>query len=498
MKRFWLVLLSLGLIMAFSVSAFAVDVKVSGDFYAAGLYLNKTTLNDHRYDYDRDNPSTAFFFQRLRVGTDFIVSPCLKLVTRFTAMERIWGGARSYADGMEGDGWAYNKVTQNTGGTAGTRAESENIAFDLAYIDYTSPIGLFRVGYQPDYEWGTIFDNRTTGAPAGTITYAVPIGPVVLVAQYAKEHDYSYSFSDYSTGNTTDQDYDSFRVGAIFNFNTAPAKGEVGALLLYNRDATSKSNYMGPYDLGRMERIYKVSPYFKATIGPVFIQGEFEYTFGDAIKAESPALLGLGHQPDVSISAYSVFLDATATFGPVYVGGSFAYLSGDDPGTTDKLEGSGYLGHMSSSTRAFAPVNTAGLDWNPCLILFNNDVVNYWVGGISGHSGSQVGGEMSNAFFFQGRVGVKPIPQLDAMISVSYAAADKKQDPKEYDITYGSNNYGVEVDITGTYKITNNLSYMLGFGYLFTGDYFKGYDYAGANYKTVDDYMVINKLTLTF
>ena len=44
---------------------------------------------------DYDNPSTAFFYQRLRVGTDFIVSPGLKLVTRFDAMERIWGGARA-------------------------------------------------------------------------------------------------------------------------------------------------------------------------------------------------------------------------------------------------------------------------------------------------------------------------------------------------------------------------------------------------------------------
>ena len=46
MKRFWLILLSLGLVMAFSVSAFAVDVKFSGDFYAAGVYVNKTEVRD--------------------------------------------------------------------------------------------------------------------------------------------------------------------------------------------------------------------------------------------------------------------------------------------------------------------------------------------------------------------------------------------------------------------------------------------------------------------
>ncbi len=37
-----------------------------------------------------------------------------------------------------------------------------------------------------------------------------------------------------------------------------------------------------------------------------------------------------------------------------------------------------------------------------------------------------------------------------------------------------SRDYGYEVDLTATYKITNNLSYMLGAGYLFTGEYYKG------------------------
>jgi outer membrane receptor for monomeric catechols len=84
---------------------------------------------------------------------------------------------------------------------------------------------------------------------------------------------------------------------------------------------------------------------------------------------------------------------------------------------------------------------------------------------------------------------VKPIPQLDAMLSVSYATADKKP------LNYQNGSYGWEIDATGTYKITNNLSYMLGIGYLFTGDYFKG---VNNNNKTVDDYMLINRLTLSF
>ena len=58
-----------------------------------------------------------------------------------------------------------------------------------------------------------------------------------------------------------------------------------------------------------------------------------------------------------------------------------------------------------------------------------------------------------------------------------------------------SNDYGTEIDLTATYKITNNLSYMLGAGYFFTGDYFKGFDET-ADFR--DNLLVINKLTLTF
>ena len=61
MKRFRLVLLSLGLLTVFSTSALAVDVKFSGEFYAAGMYLNKTSLTKDT------SPATAFYYQRLRV-----------------------------------------------------------------------------------------------------------------------------------------------------------------------------------------------------------------------------------------------------------------------------------------------------------------------------------------------------------------------------------------------------------------------------------------------
>jgi hypothetical protein len=274
----------------------------------------------------------------------------------------------------------------------------------------------------------------------------------------------------------TDRDSDSYRLGGIYNFKD----GEAGALLIWNRDATNRGRAAdGVYGDSYLSNIYVIDPYVKAKIGPVALQAEAQYYFGDAAKYEGYVL----NATNVSVSALSVFLDATATFGMFNVGGSFAYLSGDDPSTKDKVEGG---------------INTAGLDWQPCLILFNTDL-NYWLPAIYGHSDSLANGEMSNAWFYQGRVGIKLTSKLDALLSVSYATADKKPNPKNYvTASYPNGGYGTEIDLTGTYKINDNLSYMLGAGYLFTGDFFKGYDWTGQKYETVNDYLLINKLVLTF
>jgi len=99
--------------MAFSASAFAVDVKVSGSYYAAGVYLDKAYLDDVA---GVDGQSTAFYFQRLRVGTELVVAPGLSVITRFDAMERVFGSSRNTSG-----------ATQP--GSAGTWGENENIAF---------------------------------------------------------------------------------------------------------------------------------------------------------------------------------------------------------------------------------------------------------------------------------------------------------------------------------------------------------------------------------
>ncbi|KQC10502.1 MAG: hypothetical protein APR62_12025, partial [Smithella sp. SDB] len=420
-------LLSLGLIMAFSVSAFAVDVKVSGEYYAAGLYLNKTNVNNFDECDAIANLSTAFFYQRLRVGTDFIVSPGLKLVTRFDAMERIWGGVRN----------TESEPPELAADSAQSRSENENIAVDWVYINYVSPIGTFDVGIMNDGSTGTVFANSY--APSARIKYAYTINPFTLSLAYTKVKDQSYSAVTTGT-NFTDGDNDKYGVQGVYKWKD----GKAGLNVNYYRYAEKKpaSNYIKTYLL--------FTPYAMAKIGPVNLQAELNYGTGKNKKYDD----GTGDQ---KLESWSGWVDATATFAPVYVGATVAFVSGDDPSTSDVNEGT----------------LNGGRDWNPCLIMFNYYDVANWVGDVHGYSGTTVTGPMTNALFFQGRLGIKPMPELDAMLSVSYAQADKKP------TGYANGTYGTEIDLSGTYKITNNLSYMLGVGYLFTGDYFKGYDSPG-------------------
>jgi hypothetical protein len=466
MKRFWLVLLSLGLVTVFSASAFAVDVKFSGSFYAAGMYQDKTSFM-RGIGTDEGGPSTAFYYQRLRVQTDFIVSPGLKLVTRFDAMERSWGAKRSTP------GTTFDPQS------AGTTAENENIAFDWAYIEYISPIGLFMAGYNDDGAWGTVFGNSSV--PRGMVTWAIQQSGLTAFLQVVKLSENSKT-AKYST-TVTDNDFDEYTGGVIYEWKG----GQVGLLAVYYHDAINRPYSAGPFDIGFVGHVFVLEPYAIVQIGPVKIQAEVEYAWGK-LKFDDINAATAGN--DQKLDNLAAWVDATVDFKMFYFGGSVAYVAGNDWSKPDVIKG-GLL--------------TGGMDWNPTLLLFNNER-QYWAGSIPGNNITNASMNfvsqgfglndtgMYNAWFFQGRVGVKPIDKLDIMASVSYAMADSKTLPGGAPDAV-SNVYGTEIDLSATYKITNNLRYMVGFGYLFTGDYFKGYD---PNASIRDNYILINKLTLTF
>jgi len=418
--------------------------------------------------------STAFYFQRLQLTTEFVAAPGLSLITRANIMERVWGGPRTAS------GTTLDTVGIYTT-SAATRSENENIGFDYAYLNYLSPIGLFRVGYMPDYAWGTVFHDNET--PAGKLSYILPVGNWKLGLQIVKIADNSFS-ANLTTARQADHDTD--KAQAFFVYSAKNFDG--GMIYVYANDAANRNPAPA---ISLKSKFHSVQPYIRATVGPVKIQAELDYYFGDIATFDTlPA--GFSNQ---KLNSLAGWIDAVATFGSVYVGGTFAYAQGNGSDVT--------------TVNAYS---SGGKDWSPTLIMWNSDR-NYWIGNITGHGNGTASGTasfgtvMTNAFFYQVKAGVRPTDKLDICASVAFAQADTLNGLGTTQSALGgligltsqagyvSKDYGYEIDVVGIYKITSNLTYMLGVGYLITGDYFKGSD--PTNHIS-NDYIVTNKVTLTF
>jgi len=484
MRKFWIVLLSIGLIATFTIPAFAADVKFSGSYIVQGYYDNNRALMQ---DVNGNNlgPSVSDIWQRLRIQTDFQIAEGLKLTTRFDAMEKIWGAPRSSA------------VTATD--SNGNNDEAENIKFEHVYVTFNVPFGLFKVGYQTQTAFGTALGDSADATFGPRIRYEVSTGPWTFAAVYDKvEGKKAYSaggpapFTAVSISATgvpsvtpnaaaqVDSDREKYQVLGIYKWAT----GEAGLLLKYEQDSTpSGPTVTTSFDNGYKAYYYVADPYFKAKFGPVYTEGELFYVGGKDRKYESPA----AGVTDIDRQGYSAYLMANVDLAPAYVGAAVVWISGTDMTKTDKNTAG----------------QTGGTDFNPCLILYNYDLAR-WNGPLGGVAGSGGLGSSTITYAIPGQpgtfafspgvragqifTGVKPIPKLDIRASITLAKADQTPTGVDSDM-------GKELDLTATYKIYDNLSYMVGFGYLWTGDFFK----LGGLIPNVDnDYLVTHKLTLTF
>jgi hypothetical protein len=123
-------------------------------------------------------------------------------------------------------------------------------------------------------------------------------------------------------------------------------------------------------------------------------------------------------------------------------------------------------------------------------------------GMLTGNAGSKgIKTYIDNVWMYQIFGDYSATSKLNLTASFTYAYADKKP---TMDMTkpvsaanpvFLSNKLGSELDFILKYKIYDNLEYMIGAAYLWTGDYFKGTD---PNARLANDYLLTHKLTLTF
>ena len=456
MKKLLIVLLSLGLVFTFSMTASALDVKFSGQYYLSGVYRANSTAAK-----EDDAVSRAFFYTRTRIQPVFTIAEGLTFTMRLDALEKQWGQT-NFKNVNYSDESLSRK--QNPTYEPG-RGVQENVEFERAYVTFKTAIGGFQVGYQSADEWGTAFSDSGTTRPR--IIYMLPLGPVTLNVIYEKFYESDTAMPYGAAKRHVDADRDTYALAPVYKFKG----GNAGLLIKYYTDASQRDDTVSKYGIGYKSNTYLIAPYVKATFGPVYIEAELDYWGGKAAEFEHGA-------NDVDLESWAGYIKAQGNFGPAFVGFQYGYASGDD-------------GADSEKSKTY-PVG-GGTSWNPAMLLMNDDL-NTWGGGGAGTSNpgagskSEVTSKKLNMMLANLYAGFKVTPKFQIDGSITWAKANEVADHWDEDL-------GFEFDLSFTYKIYDNLSYMAGAAYLVTGDYFK-YGVAG---KEVDnDYLLINKLTLNF
>jgi len=480
MKKFWIVMLAVAMLMAFTAPVIAsvggVDVQFSGTYRVRGWYDDNISLLKNTPDglgSDSVTRGQAFYDNRLRLETTFKIAEGLKLVTRFDALEKKWG---------------QDSYSTSQGGT-----NSANISFERAYVSFTTGLGTLNVGYQDWSRFGTQFIDSDETFPG--IKYINSFGPLTVLAGVQKRSE-SRATSSTTTGTNQpygsgymDIDSDMYIAGFIFKFKG----GDAGLLYEYLNDR-SNSQYTSQSTSPYRTSAHIFDAYGKFKAGIVYVEAEGYLMTGGMYKDYTK----LSTSKNVSLETYGFYINAEVDLKPFYAGAKWVYVQGDDGSTADKREGGMnaalnlgqdhdfalMLGNYEYFNQVTASNVAGGFGWTP----------NGAVGTVSPIK--NVGYGLDNIVAWQIYVGVKPTPKLDVRLAVTDANCQTK--PYQTGYEWNSSHIGTEVDLRASYKIFDNLTYSIGAGYFFTGDYFKGYNLSGGQNEVANDYLLMHQLLLSF
>jgi len=379
--------------------------------------------------------SSAYYDQRFRLETVFQVAEGLKVVVRFDALDGVWGESAMRSD---------------------TTLSQDNLQFDKAYMSFVTGIGLFNAGYTSWGVWGTDFGNEESFV--GQIGYMVPVGDNLVFALK------TCKVTEADKGNLmSDWDDDKYLAFALYHNDTM----QLGVLYGYYRF----EHYPTALGLGAFYKdatAQAILPYAKLTLGDLYIEAEINYVTDGCVNSWNTAIV-----PDIALEAMNFYIKGQFNMGSIYLGALYAYVQGDDPTTP------------ATSENAMGIINS-GVDWDPMLILFN-DTCPTSLGTVG-----TTRDNMDNGSIYQVFAGTT-MDKLSLKASLSIAKADENGGTVA--VPYVSDDYGTEFDVTAAYNIYDNLTYTVGFGYLWAGDYYKG---AVAATKVENTYLLMNQLQVVF
>jgi len=393
MKKLTTIALALCLAFAMAAPVMAVDADFSGAYRVRGMYTEHWDLRD-------TSASNAFMNMRFRLQTVFKASDILSVTVRIDALDgSTWGDATATA-----------------------------ASFDRAYMTIKTDFGKFDIGRQKGGTWGTTFIDNEADVDRIKLTKTIDDLTLYLVFQKTTEKDGLWS-TDTPTDDVADYDSDTYYFLAKQKMENLTA----GVLLAFNNDKTNAD---------QTTHKYSAIPYFVGKFGPLAIQGELAYNWGETDYDEAGT-------PDLDIKELAYNIEASFNLGAATVLAGYAFTSGDNDAATNN----------DNEDSAFGNV---GGDWEKLFILTTNEVPALVdLGGIGNLSNDSNYGSK----IIYGGATFSPLDNLTLGVVIGHADAD------EIPSTMSKDDYGIEYDFTLNWKIYDNLTYTAIAAYLDAGDF---------------------------
>lgn len=452
MKKLLFTAAALGLAAGIATSASALELKVKGGYLVEGYSVSNslgrfapgsnvggggvalaTTTNPLSAVSKTEGENDKWLMHKFTIDASLKVNDAVSIKSRVRLIDwsTVWG---SQDDTSVGNG--------------------ANFAVKRLWMVYKSGIGQWEIGRRPAGAWEGAFVNSATRADRIMWKSGKMFGKSFSsYAFYQKTTE-----GDAYSSTSDDQDSDYYEIyGAFKGF------GKTSLGIGYKSDHTQ--DYPGGYTVELM----RVKGYGKYPITDMLgLSFEFDVKSGTKDVNSMPA-----KSIDLVSQAFTVAADLN--FGAASADLTYFYISGDDNGTTD------------NEVSAYDAAKGTGNDFEPLYILTGTQT-----GILNNDSGS------TNAFGTAARTagahGFVAAADLQASDKLGFHAALGTAMAASAKAGY-DDSYGYEVNLGGSYKLLDNLSYNLHFGYMATGDFFKMGDPMAS---TNDIALLYNNLNMSF
>jgi hypothetical protein len=302
MKKLFVVLLALGLVVAFSVPACAVD-NIFGGYWRTRAFMQKdfNGIDDGAADIQRIDTRTRLYYTA-KFSDNF------KFVNKFE-MDAVWGDAAATG---------YGDI-----GADGVKVEVKN-----SYVDFTIDSVNAKIGVQTyGLARGFLFSDDVAGA---VVTYK---GDGVSVPfAWLK----AYEGSDGKTADSNDGDVDYYTIAPKFSIDKVTVNPYVmwatsDDYSAWQTSGTTRLDYPEAADVDFEEfDLYYLGLDANANLGAASVWFTGIYEMGTVGEPDGPG--------EIDLAAYLVALGGSTKVGAASVHGQVFYATGQDPDDNDATQ----------------------------------------------------------------------------------------------------------------------------------------------------------------